>query len=73
MLGYYDRVFDGRELELLGYMRQRIPCNWKFMFENLKDPYHASVLHVFLDHVRAVPSSTRSPPWKWTRPAAMRC
>jgi salicylate 5-hydroxylase large subunit len=48
MLGYYDRVFDGRELELLGYMRQRIPCNWKFMFENLKDPYHASVLHVFL-------------------------
>jgi salicylate 5-hydroxylase large subunit len=48
MLAYYDRLFDGRELELLGYMRQRIPCNWKFMFENLKDPYHASVLHVFL-------------------------
>ena len=48
MLGYYDRVFDGRELELLGYMRQRIPCNWKFMFENIKDPYHATVLHVFL-------------------------
>jgi salicylate 5-hydroxylase large subunit len=48
MLGYFDRVFEGRELELLGYMRQRIPCNWKFMFENLKDPYHASVLHVFL-------------------------
>jgi salicylate 5-hydroxylase large subunit len=48
MLGYFDRVFDGRELEVLGYMRQRIPCNWKFMFENIKDPYHASVLHVFL-------------------------
>lgn len=48
MLAYFDRLFDGRELELLGYMRQRIPCNWKFMFENLKDPYHASVLHVFL-------------------------
>lgn len=48
MLGYFDRVFDGRELELLGYQRQRIACNWKFMFENLKDPYHASVLHVFL-------------------------
>ena len=48
MLRYYDRVFDGRELELLGYMRQRIPGNWKFMFENIKDPYHATVLHVFL-------------------------
>ena len=48
MLEYFDRLFDGRELEVLGYMRQRIPCNWKFMFENIKDPYHASVLHVFL-------------------------
>ena len=48
MLKYFDRVFDGRELEVLGHMRQRIPCNWKLMAENLKDPYHASVLHVFL-------------------------
>ncbi|MGH7090474.1 MAG: aromatic ring-hydroxylating oxygenase subunit alpha, partial [Stellaceae bacterium] len=48
MLRYFDRVFDGRPLALLGYMRQRIPCNWKLMVENLKDPYHASVLHVFL-------------------------
>jgi len=45
---YFDRVFDGRELKVLGYMRQRINSNWKLMFENLKDPYHASVLHVFL-------------------------
>ena len=29
-------------------MRQRIPSNWKLMFENIKDPYHASLLHVFL-------------------------
>ena len=48
MLGYFDRVFDGRELQVLGYMRQRIPSNWKLMFENIKDPYHASLLHVFL-------------------------
>ncbi len=48
MLGYFDRVFDGRDLEVLGYMRQRIPSNWKLMFENIKDPYHASLLHVFL-------------------------
>jgi salicylate 5-hydroxylase large subunit len=48
MLGWFDRVFDGRELTILGYMRQRIPSNWKLMFENIKDPYHASLLHVFL-------------------------
>jgi salicylate 5-hydroxylase large subunit len=48
MLGYFDRVFDGRQLEVLGYMRQRIPSNWKLMMENIKDPYHASLLHVFL-------------------------
>jgi salicylate 5-hydroxylase large subunit len=48
MLGYFDRVFDGRKLEVLGHIRQRIPSNWKLMFENIKDPYHASLLHVFL-------------------------
>jgi salicylate 5-hydroxylase large subunit len=48
MLGYFDRVFDGRPLTVLGYMRQRIGANWKLMFENIKDPYHASLLHVFL-------------------------
>ena len=48
MLGYFDRVFDGRELKVLGYSRQRMACNWKLMFENIKDPYHASLLHVFL-------------------------
>ena len=48
MLGYFDRVFDGRRLDVLGYMRQRIPSNWKLMMENIKDPYHASLLHVFL-------------------------
>jgi salicylate 5-hydroxylase large subunit len=48
MLGWFDRVFDGRELRILGYMRQRIDANWKLMFENIKDPYHASLLHVFL-------------------------
>lgn len=45
---YFNRVFDGRELTLLGYSRQLIPGNWKLMFENIKDPYHASLLHVFL-------------------------
>jgi salicylate 5-hydroxylase large subunit len=48
MLGWFDRVFDGRALRILGDLHQRIDSNWKLMFENIKDPYHASVLHVFL-------------------------
>jgi len=48
MLHWFDRVFDGRPLRVLGVSRQRIPANWKLMFENIKDPYHASLLHVFL-------------------------
>jgi salicylate 5-hydroxylase large subunit len=48
VLEMFDRVFDGRELKVLGYSRQLTPANWKLMFENIKDPYHASLLHVFL-------------------------
>jgi len=51
VLAYFDRVFpdpaSGRGLELLGYSRQRIPGNWKLMQENIKDPYHPGLLHVF--------------------------
>jgi salicylate 5-hydroxylase large subunit len=48
ILELFDRVFDGRGLTVLGYSRQLTPGNWKLMFENIKDPYHASILHVFL-------------------------
>lgn len=41
------RVFDGRPLEVLGYLRQLVKANWKLYFENTKDPYHASLLHLF--------------------------
>ena len=44
---YYDRIFKGRELTLLGYSRQRIPGNWKLMQENIKDPYHPGLLHTW--------------------------
>ncbi len=44
---HYTRVYDGRKLEVLGYNRQHIPGNWKLMMENIKDPYHAGLLHVF--------------------------
>jgi salicylate 5-hydroxylase large subunit len=48
MIGWFDRVFNGRPLKVLGYERQRLKANWKLMFENIKDPYHASLMHVFL-------------------------
>ena len=48
MTSYFERVFDGRPLRPLGRMSQRIRSNWKLMMENIKDPYHASLLHVFL-------------------------
>jgi len=44
---YFDRVFDGRELVIHGYSRQRIPGNWKLMQENIKDPYHPGLLHTW--------------------------
>ncbi len=48
VLANLRRQFPGKKLKLLGYNRQRIPSNWKLYFENLKDPYHATLLHSFL-------------------------
>ena len=47
VLGYFDRVFNGRALKVLGYSRQRVPGNWKLMQENIKDPYHPGLLHTW--------------------------
>ena len=47
MYKHYTRVYSGKKLKVLGYNRQRIPGNWKLMMENIKDPYHAGLLHVF--------------------------
>src|SRR6185437_11383286 len=44
----FDAVFDGRKLQLLGYYRNTVPANWKLYHENLKDPYHATLLHAYL-------------------------
>lgn len=48
MVKYFTRIFDGRGLRVVGYERQVIDCNWKLQMENLKDPYHAGILHLFL-------------------------
>ncbi|MDZ4781020.1 MAG: aromatic ring-hydroxylating dioxygenase subunit alpha [Planctomycetia bacterium] len=47
VLSYVQREFSGRPLKVLGYNRQIITANWKLYFENLKDPYHATLLHAF--------------------------
>lgn len=47
ILTYFDRLFNGRKLTILGYNRQRIPGNWKLMQENIKDPYHPGLLHTW--------------------------
>jgi len=41
-------IFPGKPLKILGYYRNELPCNWKMYHENLKDPYHATLLHSFL-------------------------
>ena len=47
MLTYFDRVCDGRALRVIGMMRHRVHSNWKLQIENLKDPFHAALLHSF--------------------------
>jgi anthranilate 1,2-dioxygenase large subunit len=44
----FDVAFPGKKLKILGYYRNELPCNWKMYHENLKDPYHATLLHSFL-------------------------
>jgi phenylpropionate dioxygenase-like ring-hydroxylating dioxygenase large terminal subunit len=37
----------GRPLTILGQYSQLLHSNWKLYMENVKDPYHASLLHAF--------------------------
>lgn len=41
-----DEVFN-RPIQVLGNGRQFIRANWKLYAENVRDPYHASLLHLF--------------------------
>lgn len=47
MLPYIDRIFC-KPIVYLGCTRQTSNANWKVYMENVKDPYHASLLHLFL-------------------------
>ena len=48
ILREFEATFDGRGLTILGHYRHTLPGNWKLYHENLKDPYHATLLHTFL-------------------------
>ena len=48
VLREFEATFDGRKLTVLGHYRHSLPGNWKLYHENLKDPYHATLLHTFL-------------------------
>jgi apoptosis-inducing factor 3 len=48
ILKEFEATFDGRKLKLLGHYRHSLPGNWKLYHENLRDPYHATLLHTFL-------------------------
>lgn len=45
------RVFN-RKLEVIGRYTQTLPNNWKLYAENIRDTYHASLLHLFFTTFR---------------------
>ncbi|MBT5050174.1 MAG: Rieske 2Fe-2S domain-containing protein [Rhodospirillaceae bacterium] len=56
----FDVVFAGRKLKILGFYRNRLQGNWKLYHENLKDPYHATLLHVYLATFRLMVAGQKS-------------
>lgn len=47
ILSRIERVMGGRKPVVLGRFTQMLPNNWKLYMENVKDSYHASILHLF--------------------------
>lgn len=43
---HIERVLH-KPVEVIGRFTQALPNNWKLYFENVKDSYHASLLHLF--------------------------
>jgi anthranilate 1,2-dioxygenase large subunit len=54
-----DRVFH-KPIVYLGCTRQYGRANWKLYNENVRDPYHASLLHPFFSTFNLLRASTRS-------------
>jgi anthranilate 1,2-dioxygenase large subunit/terephthalate 1,2-dioxygenase oxygenase component alpha subunit len=51
ILGRIRRVLD-RPIRVMGRFTQALPNNWKLYVENVKDTYHASLLHLFFGTFR---------------------
>jgi anthranilate 1,2-dioxygenase large subunit len=47
IMGRIERVLGGRTPVVIGRFTQMLPNNWKLYVENVKDSYHASILHLF--------------------------
>ena len=47
MTDFIDSVYKGRKLRVNGYQKHLIKSNWKAYVDNLKDPYHATLLHSY--------------------------
>jgi phenylpropionate dioxygenase-like ring-hydroxylating dioxygenase large terminal subunit len=41
-----------KKVEIIGRFTQQLPCNWKLYMENVRDTYHASLLHTFFTTFR---------------------
>jgi phenylpropionate dioxygenase-like ring-hydroxylating dioxygenase large terminal subunit len=47
VLAQFTRVVAGRQIEIIGRFTEVLPNNWKMYAENVRDSYHASLLHLF--------------------------
>jgi anthranilate 1,2-dioxygenase large subunit len=54
-----DRIFH-KPVVYLGCTRQYSKSNWKLYNENVRDPYHASLLHPFFSTFNLIRGTTRS-------------
>ena len=43
-----DTLFNGRKIKIHSYNRHLVKSNWKTYYDNLKDPYHSTILHSYL-------------------------
>ena len=47
VLAHFRRILDGKKIEIIGRYVEVLPNNWKMYAENVRDSYHASLLHMF--------------------------
>jgi anthranilate 1,2-dioxygenase large subunit/terephthalate 1,2-dioxygenase oxygenase component alpha subunit len=47
VLAQMRRIIGARQVEIIGRFTEVLPNNWKMYAENVRDSYHASLLHLF--------------------------